>query len=355
MNIERFKIITFFIVLTLLLGACFLLVKPFLYILAWSIILTVIAYPIYKRLLKKITNQSLCALLTLILTIAVVIIPLIFVFTYTLKEGIIFVNYLTLHISELNLKKITELINVPLIGNLYNPLKDYTTLFDINIESVLKEKLKFIASLLVQQSIGFLQNTITGIVQFVIILLTVYFLLRDFPKLLNLVKAFIPLDENQTSALINKVGETIYTTVYVALIVAIIQGTLGGLAFWFLGLKSPMLWGMVMAVFCLIPLVGHPVVWVPAAVFLLSQGLYWKAIVLILWGMLVIGLIDNLIRTILMGAKTQLHPLIVFFSVLGGVMLVGPLGILLGPVVIVITFFLLEVLKLKLSSNPGKK
>ena len=137
---------------------------------------------------------------------------------------------------------------------MYNPLKDHINLFDINIESILKEKLKFIGSLLAQQSIGFLQNLITGIVQFVIILLTFYFLLRDFPKLLNLVKTFIPLDENQTSALINKVGETIYTTVYVALIVAIIQGTLGGLAFWFLGLKSPLLWGMVMAVFCLM---GH--------------------------------------------------------------------------------------------------
>lgn len=351
MDIERFKIITFFTGLTLLLGVCFLLIKPFLYILAWATILTVIAYPLYKRLLKKITNPSLCALLTLTLTVSVVVIPLIFVFAYALREGIVFINYLTMHLGELNLKKSTELINVPLIGNLYNSLKEHITFFDINIESVLKEKLKLIGSTLVQQSIGFLQNIITGTVQFFIILLTFYFLLRDFPKLLNLIKGFIPLDENQALNLINKVGETIYTTVYVVLVVAVVQGTLGGLAFWVLGLKSPLLWGIVMAVFCLIPLVGHPVVWVPAAIFLLSQGLYWKAILLVLWGMLVIGLIDNLIRTIFIGAKTQLHPLIVFFSVLGGVILVGPLGILLGPVVIVITFFLLEILKLKLSTK----
>lgn len=351
MNIERFKIIIFFTVLVLLLGACFLLIKPFLYVFAWSTILTVIAYPLYKRLLKKVTNTSLCALLTLILTVALVVVPLIFIFAYTLKEGIVFVNYLTLNIGELNLKKYSELIESPFIRNLYYPLKEYITFFDVNIELVIKEKLKLLGSLLVQQSIGFLQNIATGIVQFIIILLTSFFFLRDFPKLLNLIKTFIPLDEDQASALLNKIGETIYTTVYVALIVAITQGTLGGFAFWFLGLKSPLLWGMVMAVFCLIPLVGHPVVWIPATVFLLSQGLYWKAIVLVLWGMLVIGLIDNLIRTILLGAKTQLHPLIVFFSVLGGVMLVGPLGILLGPVIIVITFFLLEILKLKLSNK----
>ncbi len=348
MNIERFKIISFFVVLFLLLGTCFLLIKPFSYILAWSIILTVIAYPLYKTLLKKITSQSLCALLTLALTIAVVIIPLIFLLAYTVKEGIVFVNYLTLNIGELNLRKYSDLIKSPLIGNLYNVLKEYITFFNVNIELIIKEKLKLLGSLLVQQSIGFLQNIATGVVQFIIILLTSFFFLRDFPKLLNLIKAFIPLDESQTATLLNKIGETIYTTVYVALIVAIIQGTLGGLAFWFLGLKSPLLWGMVMVVFCLIPLVGHPVVWIPATLFLLSQGLYWKAIILVLWGMLVIGLIDNLIRTILLGAKTQLHPLIVFFSVLGGVMLVGPLGILLGPVLVVITFFLLEILKLKL-------
>ncbi len=351
MNIERFKIITLLIGLALLLGTCFLLIKPFLYTLAWATILTVIAHPLYKRLLKRITNPSLCALLTLVLTVAVVVIPLIFIFAYALREGITFINYLTLHIGELNFRKYTELVNVPLIGNLYNPLKEHIAFFDINIELVLKEKLKLIGSILVGHSIGFLQNIITGAVQFFIILLTFYFLLRDFPKLLNLVKTFIPLDEKQTLSLINKVGETIYTTVYVALVVAVVQGTLGGLAFWFLGLKSPLLWGIVMAVFCLIPLVGHPVVWIPAAIFLLSQGLYLKAIILVLWGMLVIGLIDNLIRTILIGVKIQLHPLIVFFSVLGGVLLVGPLGILFGPVIIVITFFLLEILKLKLSTK----
>jgi predicted PurR-regulated permease PerM len=351
MNIERFKTITFFIVLILLLVICFYLIKPFLYIIAWSIILTIIAYPLYKRLLKNISNPSLCAFLTLILMVGIVVIPLIFVFAYVLREGVTFVNYLASHVSELNLSKYTELITIPVIGNLNNALKDYANFLDINIEFVLKEKLKFLGSVLIQQSINFLHNMVTGVVQLVIVLLTFYFLLRDFPKLLSLIKAFVPLDESQTIALINKVSETIYVTVYVALIVAITQGTLGGLAFWILGLKSPLLWGIVMTVFCLIPLVGHPVVWVPAAIFLLFQGLCWKAILLVLWGMLVIGLVDNLIRTILIGAKTQLHPLVIFFSVLGAVILIGPLGILFGPVLIVITSFLLEVLKLKLSNK----
>ena len=353
MNKERFRIITFFIALLAILTICFLLIKPFLYIFAWSSILTVIAYPLYKRLEKPVTNSSLRAFITLLITVILVLIPLIFIFAHGLKEGITFFSYLSQKTDEIKFKDYTDIINTPVFKNLYNPLKDYISFFDVNIHSVLKEKIEFIGSFLVKKSIGLLQNTVTGSVRFVITLLTFYFLLRDFPKLLNLLKTFIPLDENQTLALFKKVGETIYTTVYVALIVAIIQGTLGGLAFWFLDLKSPLLWGMVMAVFCLIPLLGHPVVWIPAAIFLLLKGLYVKAIILVLFGMFVIGLIDNVIRTILIGAKTQMHPLIVFFSVLGGVLLIGPLGLLLGPITVVITFFFLEVLRLKLANNSS--
>ena len=344
--------ITFFVALIAILGVCLLLAKPFLYTFAWSSILTVIAYPLYKRLQKTITNSSFRAFVTLAITVILVLIPLIFTFAYALKEGITFLNYLSEHTGEVKLKNYTAgLISLPIVGNLYKFLAGYINFSEINIQLILKEKLEFIAGILVHKSLNLIQDTVTGSIKFIITLITFYFLLRDFPKLLNLLKTFIPLDENQTLTLFNKVGETIYTTVYVALFVAIIQGTLGGLAFWLLDLKSPVLWGIVMAVFCLIPLLGHPVVWVPAAVFLALKGLYLKAIILVLFGMFVIGLIDNVIRTIFIGAKTQLHPLIVFFSVLGGVLLVGPIGLLLGPITVVITFFLLEVLKLKLSAQ----
>lgn len=351
MNLERFRIVTFFIFLTFILGLCFLLIKPFIYILAWSTILTVISYPFYKRILKRVPNSSLCAFLTLLFTVAVIIIPLTFVFACALREGITFFDYFSQSIVDIKLKKITELNRVPLLGSIYKSLEDYIRFFDVNIELIIKDKVELVGAKLIKQSIDLLQNTVTGIIQFFIILLTFYFFLRDLPKLKILLKSLIPLDENQATTLINKVGDTIYTTVYVTIIVAITQGTLGGIAFWFLGLKSPLLWGMVMAVFCLIPLLGHPVVWIPAAILLVLKGLYWKAIILVLWGMFIIGLIDNLIRTVLIGAKTQLHPLLVFFSVLGGVLLIGPLGILLGPVIIVIAFFLEEILRLNLSKD----
>jgi len=351
MNLEQFRLIMFFIVLTAVLGICFLLIKPFFYILAWSIIITVIAYPLYKRLLKKINNPSLCSLLTCIVISIIVIIPLIFVFAYGIKEGIIAINYLHDSIKAFKLTTYTDLATIKPIKNIYILLDDYINFFNIDFKSRLVERVEQLSSFFVGQSINIAKHTVGGSIQLAIIMLTTYFLLKDIRKLVDMVKTFIPLDDNHTTILINKVGETIYTTVYVTIIVAITQGTLGGLAFWFLGLPSPILWGIVMAVFCLIPLLGHPFVWVPAAIFLVLKGIYWKAIVLTLWGLFVLGLIDNVIRTVLIGARTRLHPLIVFFSVLGGVFLIGPLGLLLGPVVIVIAFFLLEILKLKLVNN----
>jgi predicted PurR-regulated permease PerM len=147
------------------------------------------------------------------------------------------------------------------------------------------------------------------------------------------------------------VVETIHATVYGATAVAVAQGALTGLAFWFLGLPAPLLWTAVTTVLCFVPLLGAPVVWVPTVIVLAAQGAYGKAFALSLWGLLVVGLVDNFIRPIVIGARTQLHPMVVFFSVLGGLLLMGPLGLLMGPVILAITIALLEILKLKLAEG----
>lgn len=349
MNAEKFRLITFLIALVIVLGICFLLVKPFLYIFAWSLILSVISYPLYKRLLQRFRTPSLCSILTVFIAILMVIIPVTIACVYAVKEGILFVNNIRDFIYAAKASNYTDLANIPIIKNIYKIINDFEGAFGIDFKPLLEEKIESASSFFIKNAIGFFRNIIGGLVQLIMVLFVFYFMLKDSDKLLRGIKIYLPLNEDQSEALIMKVGDTIYSTVYVALIVAIVQGSLGGLAFWVLGLKSPILWGTVIAVFCLIPFVGHPVVWLPTAISLVVSGLYWKAIVLVLWGMLVIGLIDNLIRTVLIGNKTELHPLMIFFSVLGGVLLIGPLGLLLGPVIIVTAMFLLDVLRLNLS------
>ena len=142
--------------------------------------------------------------------------------------------------------------------------------------------------------------------------------------------------------LFGRVADTIYATVYGTLAVSAVQGLLGGLMFWWLGLQTPLLWGVVMGLLAVVPVVGAFVVWIPAALFLLMEGSWGKALILTLWGMLVVGTIDNLLRPVLVGNRLKLHTVLAFLSVVGGLMLFGASGLILGPVALTITTVLLE-------------
>src|SRR5215210_6004192 len=155
----------------------------------------------------------------------------------------------------------------------------------------------------------------------------------------------MPLSDDKAREIIDRTGEVIGASVYGVLVIAVIQGVLGGLAFWVLGLPSPLLWGVVMIFLSMIPMLGAFIVWVPAAIYLGLTGHWGKALALALWGALVIGSVDNFLRPKLVGERTRLHELLIFFSVLGGLQVFGILGIVLGPVIVAITIALLDVLR----------
>ena len=142
--------------------------------------------------------------------------------------------------------------------------------------------------------------------------------------------------------LFDRVEDTIYATIYGTLAVSAAQGLLGGLMFWWLGLSAPLLWGVVMALLAVVPVLGAFVIWIPAALFLALEGSWGKALILSLWGLLVVGTIDNLLRPILVGKRLKLHTVLAFISMVGGLILFGPAGLVLGPVVLTITAELLE-------------
>jgi predicted PurR-regulated permease PerM len=135
--------------------------------------------------------------------------------------------------------------------------------------------------------------------------------------------------------------------------IGLIQGGVGGLAFWFLGLPSPVLWTFVMMILSMIPMMGAPFVWVPAAISLAATGHWTKAIILVAWGVLIINPIDNFLRPKLVTERAKLHELFVFFSVIGGIKVFGILGIVLGPLLLAITISLLEIFRQADSDTPG--
>jgi predicted PurR-regulated permease PerM len=139
-----------------------------------------------------------------------------------------------------------------------------------------------------------------------------------------------------------RIAETILATVYGTLVVAAVQGSMGGLMFWVLGLPAPVLWGVVMGLLAIVPVLGAFIIWIPAAIILAIDGHWAKAIVLTAWGSIVVGGIDNLLYPMLVGNRLQMHTVIAFIAMIGGLAVFGASGIILGPVSVTVTTLLLE-------------
>jgi predicted PurR-regulated permease PerM len=195
------------------------------------------------------------------------------------------------------------------------------------------------------------------VTQAAIMLVTLFYFLRDRHNLLGFIFRLAPLSSGESHELVRRVSETISATLYGNLVVKLVQGVLGGLMFWILGLPAPLLFGILMALLAMLPIVGTSLVWGPAAIVLLYQGSWVKAIVLVVWGGLVVSLIDNLLYPMLVATELRLHTLGVLFSVFGGLIAFGPAGFVLGPVILASAVALLEVWQLRtkneIKSSPS--
>ena len=178
--------------------------------------------------------------------------------------------------------------------------------------------------------------------QTLIMLFILYFLYRDESAALESVREVLPLSELEANRFFRRIDDTIHATIYGTVTVALIQGAMGGLIFALLGIPAAVLWGVVMGLLAIIPYLGTFVVWGPTAAFLAMQGDWGRAAVLVGWGALAIGLIDNLLYPMLVGKRLRQHTVVSFIAILGGVSVFGVMGVVLGPVVVSTTFFLFE-------------
>jgi predicted PurR-regulated permease PerM len=170
-----------------------------------------------------------------------------------------------------------------------------------------------------------------------------FYLLRDRSAVLESLRAVSPLSKEDMNQLLGEIHETVRTTVYGTFAVAAVQGVLGGLMFWWLGLAEPLLWGVVMGLLGVVPVLGAFVIWIPAAIFLALEGSGWKAMLLVIWGTIVVGGIDNLLYPMIVGQRLKLHSILALVSILGGLIVLGPSGLILGPVTFTVTRVLLEI------------
>jgi len=345
----------FAVALLLLIAAVFFLfyrvMAPFFVPLAWGAILVVTLQPLYARLRAKFRNAGLPAFIMTLLVSVVIIGPLIYLVTALVGEAAGLYDKMQSGLADQSFNWI-ELNNHPLVQGLLQRLDGIIDTSNWNIQTAVAAAIKKVSGFIVSNTAAFLTNIGRGIFQFVLILLTMYYLFKDGDKLIEQVRESIPLSAERVGVMLTQVTGVVRATIYGGLAVAALQGALGGLMFWILGIPSPIFWGAVMAFLSLIPVLGAFVVYIPAAVILALSGSYIKAVVLLGFGLGVVSQIDNFLKPLLISGQTQMHPLLLFFSILGGLQVFGFLGLVLGPVVAAVFVGVFELYRGALREQP---
>ena len=298
----------------------------------WATVLAIVFAPLYRRLsISMQRRRTLAALVTLLIIILIVILPLTLVTSLLLQEG--FGVYERMQSGELNFrqyfKQVFDMLPAWVTGLLDRFELTNLTLIQERLSSGLMKTSQFLATKVL--SIG--QDTFAFVVDLFIVLYLLFFLLRDGDGLTRGIREAIPLYPEQRRALFSKFTAVIRATIKGTVVVAIVQGALGGLIFWALGVHAPVLWAALMAVLSLLPAVGSALVWLPVAIYFLVTGSMWQGIVLIAFGVLVIGLVDNVLRPVLVGKETKIPDYVVLIATLGGIAIFGVNGFVIGPVI----------------------
>ena len=298
----------------------------------WATVLAIVFAPLYRRLSRFVRRRrTLAALITLLIIVLIVILPLTLITSLLLQEGVSL--YERIQSGELNIGRYFQQV----FGALPGWMTDLLDRFGLTNLGLMQERLssglmkgtQFLAA----QALSIGQNTFEFVVDFFIVLYLLFFLLRDGDGLSRCIRDAIPLRAEQQHDLFTKFTAVIRATIKGSIVVGVVQGVLGGLIFWFLGVHPAVLWGALMAVLSLLPAVGAGIVWLPVAIYFLVTGAMWQGVVLIAYGVLVIGLVDNVLRPVLVGKDTKMPDFVVLMSTLGGIAVFGLNGFVIGPVI----------------------
>ena len=340
-------------VLTLIvLGFAFVITRPFFYSFAAATILAVVFYPAYQTILGwtkgKPGKASLLSTLALLFLFAV---PVFIIIVLVAKEAVTAAQYLTRQSAEqggfaLFVTTVAE-----------RGLRFFGRWIDLS-----KYDIRAVVTSHVQQAGGWvlgsgalvLSNFASLIAQSLMALLVVFFLFRDGRRWIQQAEESLPLPPGQARKLFSNISDTIVANVYGIVSVGVAQGVLTGIALAIVGLQSALLLGLCAAFASIVPVAGAALVWIPAGLYLIFMGASWKGIFVLVWGVAVVSTADNIVRPWVVGGKVELHPLVLVFSILGGVHSFGFLGLFLGPVIASVLSVLLGMIREEVRDGDGE-
>lgn len=335
------------LVLALLLALylCWLLLQPFVDVLLWAVVLVAVFLPVHRRLLAYFRRPSLAATLSTLLVVVTILAPATLVTIAVVRELSDMAG--ALGSGSMNMAGIATVLDR------VQPWIPWVDLHQVVSPPFLLERLQALSGVIANRTLGMVGGVMSAVVQVFLVIFTMFYVFRDGDAIRHAFYDVLPLDRAQARAVVARTQEVIAASVYGVLVVAAVQGLLGGFIFWAVDLPSPLLWGVVMFFLCMIPMAGAFLVWAPAAVVLVLSGAWGRGLLLAAWGVLVVGTVDNFLKPKLVGQRARLHELLIFFSVMGGLNVFGVLGIVLGPVTVALTLAVFEVVRHTAEPTPA--
>jgi len=321
---------------------CYVLIAPFLKSIVLSAVLAILFYPLHSRIVHRIRNRNVSALLSTCLVVLFIVLSAAFL-GRALATGLRDI-YQSLGSTGDGGERLS-LYLIHILERAVELVSTYLPVSTTDLRSATVNQAEKGVSLLLGLTAGALGSFTALLANALIAFFILFFLLRDGKAMLRRAAVLLPLRTDQTRRVFALVKDTLDATVYGTLAIAALQGALAGLAFWILGVSSAGLWGIVTALCALLPFIGTGIVLLPAISMLFFSGHWIKGLILVTWGLAIVHPVDNLLRPHLIGSRTKLSTLFVFFALLGGLKAFGGLGLFIGPMILAITLALLKFLR----------
>jgi len=320
----------------------YVILAPFLNALGWAGVIWTVTIPLHARLLKRCNGREItaAALMTTAVVLALII-PIMILGISLTQEAAAAYTYLESAAQGTRLLEFQDLLDHPVIAPWLDRIKPMIQPVSQEMDAMLLDAVKRGVSSLLNYSTGILKNFFGFFINMVLMVVTLFFLYKDGRRMQEGFWRVVAISENNRQIIIATVKRVVSAVMYGIFLTCLVQGALGGLGFWVAGLPSPFLFGALMAICALVPLVGTALVWLPGAGYLLLHGEILKGVLLIAWGVLAVGSIDNLIRPLFISGKARLPILVIALGALGGLLAFGLLGVMIGPIILalIIVFF----------------
>ena len=340
----RISVLPLVLVLALFTVLSWHIIRPLAIPLLWSMLFSYFAFPFFKFLHIKVFGgryRNGCAAITTAVILLFMALPLSVVFAFVVREAVR-VGRDMLQSGFFNgtyREVLLSLKDAPFIGEL---IKDVDTIAELPVvDALMHQSYSVLTALVALVSTHVFEGVVSLLLVIMVVAITAFFLVRDGQTMINFVKDLLPMPENDREAFMSRIRIMIRAVVFGVIMTAAVQGTMGAIGWWYVGLPHPAFFGFCMFLTAMVPFVGTPAIWLPGSIFLFLGGHYTNAAILFFWGLLVVSMIDNFIKPYFIAEGSNIHMLLVFVGLIGGLYAWGFLGVFMGPLVLSLSLFLL--------------